>query len=65
MITPVSARLWKSSGSVSCHSSEEDIWEIPITARCAVKASHNRKIKNKRPTRDVMEPKEETTFHFV
>jgi hypothetical protein len=65
VITPVSGWLWKSRGSMSCHSSEVGICEEEITPRCTAKASHRRKMKNSRATNETIEPILETTFHLV
>ena len=64
-IAGVSGILWKSGGSLSCHSKEVGIWDSPITPRCAENASHRIKMKNKRATNETIEPIEEITFHLV
>lgn len=65
MISPVSGWLWKSKGRDSCHSKEVGIWDEEITPRCDEKASHSKKIKNRRATNETIEPILDTTFHFV
>ncbi len=65
VITPVSLRLWKSSGRISAHSIDVGIWSLHITGRCAAKASQIIKMNIIRATNDNSEPNEDTTFHFI
>lgn len=62
---PVSGRLWKSKGRVSCHSIEVGIWGDEIKGRWAANASHKIKIKYSRAVKEIREPKDDTMFHFV
>lgn len=64
-MAPVSAILWKSVGRILSHSSEVLKWALQTTARLDTKASHTITIKNKTATNEIIEPKEEITFHFI
>jgi len=64
-MTPVSLRLWKSSGRTSLHSIDVGIWGLEITGRCAANASQMIKMKNIRAVNDSNDPIEDTTFHFM
>ena len=63
--TTVSGWLWKSRGRMSCHSMDVGICPEEISPRCDANASHKRKIKKRRATKETIEPILDTTFHFV
>jgi hypothetical protein len=65
VITPVSLRLWKSSGRISLHSMAVGICGLAITLRCAAKASHIITINMRSDTKAIIEPTEDKTFHIV
>ena len=65
IITPVSSRLWKPRGRVSCHSIDDGIWRLEITLRCEENASHKIKMKNIRAVNDKRDPIDDTTFHII
>lgn len=63
----VSFSLWKSRGRISAftHSKLLGMWDRLVIVRWAANASHIRKINNRRATNLIIEPKEDTMFHFV
>jgi len=65
MITPVSSKLWKPSGRLSCHSIDDGMWNLEITLRCDAKASQRIKMKNIRAVNERSDPIDETTFHIM
>ena len=65
VIKIVSGRLWKPRGRISCHSREEGWWEEEITLRCATSLSQRIKMNRRRATNEIIDPRDETTFHFV
>lgn len=65
VIITVSGELWKSSGRRSCHSKEEAWCVAEIVLRCLVSASHRIKINIRSATKEIIDPIEEITFHFV
>jgi hypothetical protein len=65
VIIIVSGELWKSNGRRSCHSKEEAWWLADTVLRCLVKASHRIKMNNIKATKDIIDPIDEMTFHFI
>jgi len=65
VITPVSLRLWKSSGRVSAHSIDVGMWSLHRIVRWAAKASHRIKININTAVNDNSEPNDDTIFHFI
>ena len=60
---PVSGLLWKSDGTTLSHSNIELKWELQITGRWEIKASHVITIKKITATKEIKEPIDEITFH--
>jgi len=65
VIAGCSGILWKSGGVKSCHSSEVERCDETIIGRCATKASHRMKINKSRAMNEIIDPIDDTTFHFV
>lgn len=65
VIIEVSGGLWKSNGRVSCHSIADGWWCDEITFRCATNLSHRMKMKRRRAIKEIIDPREEITFHLV
>lgn len=65
MITPVSLKLWKSSGRRSLHSIDAGMCGLAITLRCAANASHTTTMNIRRETNDAMAPIDDRTFHVI
>lgn len=61
---PVWLVLWKSSGRISCHSSEVGIWDGEITLRWDVRASQRIKMKRIKDKKESIDPIEEMIFHL-
>ncbi len=64
-ISPVSLRLWKSSGRISFHSIAVAILEEDTTPRWAANLSHKMKMNIISAINERRDPKEDTTFHFI
>lgn len=65
VITIVSGELWKSSGRRSCHSRDDDWCLAQMVLRWLVRASHTIKMNNKSATKEIIDPIDEITFHFI
>ena len=65
VITPVSLRLWKSSGRISAHSIDVGMCALQRMVRWAANASHRMKMNINSAVNESSEPKDEITFHFI
>jgi hypothetical protein len=57
--------LWKSSGRMSFHSSDDGIWDVEMMPRCEAKASQIITIYMSRATNDAMAPIDDRTFQVI
>lgn len=64
-ITLASAPEWNAGGQRSVHSMAVAVCVIPITGRCALRASHRMKMKYRSLITDSIAPYDDITCHFV
>jgi hypothetical protein len=65
MRAPTSSLLWKSAGRILSHSKLVLICRLQIMLRCLTKASHKINIKYKTPTKEIIDPIDDTTFQVM
>ena len=63
--TGVLKLLWREGGVEGVHSADVDIWLEDTSPRWATRASQIIKIKYSKATKDIVDPIEDRTCHFI